>query len=175
MEPQPPPIFIIPGMHVGCMPYDALIESNLECFFNSTCLNMTVQLISNLSPSHWPKPLNNSVPSQYLPNETIKNIYRELMSEKWEITKNFSTYYSACAPDECTYTYVESFDLIRVITVLVGLFGGASVALRIMSPFIVRFGQYIHKHLKKRFRRNRHQQGMPKTLSQKHLGISKLN
>lgn len=172
MEPHPPPIFVIPGMYVGCMPYDALIASNLGCFFNSTCLNMTAQLISNLPSSAWPRPLDSSQPSQYLPSETIRNIYKELMSEKWEINKNFSGYYSACAPNECTYTFSERFNIIHVVTMLMGLYGGLSVGLRIISPLIIRVGHYIHKNVIRKFQRKCKQQSLQRGISKTIISTS---
>lgn len=167
MEPNPPPIFVIPGMHVGCAPYDAIVVSNLECFYNSTCLNMTTQLISNLPSSAWPKSLDNSLPSQYLPNETIKTIYKKLMSEKVEITNNFSGYYSECRPNQCTYTYPERFNIIYVVTMLIGVYGGLCAGLHIVSPLIIKAGQYIHRKIKRclqKYHEQALQRGMSKVM-----------
>jgi hypothetical protein len=92
----------------------------------------------------------------------------ELMSEKWEINRNFSGYYSACAPKECTYTYLERFNIIHLITMLIGLYGGLTVGLRIVSPMIIRVGHYIHKNFIRKFQRKRQQQSLQR-------GMSKIN
>lgn len=164
----PPAIFIIPGMNVGCFPYDALMISNLECFFNWTCLNITAQLISNLPVSDWPKPLNAPLASRYLPNDSITDIYQEMMIEQWEIKKNFSSYYAACAPAQCTYTYTQRFDFLSVITMLLSLFSGLTIALRIASPFIVKLGHWLHTQFLKKHQRKKTQKGIVKIILIKH-------
>ena len=170
LDVYPPAIFIIPGMHVGCFPYDALINSDLECFFNSTCLNITTQLISNLPVSDWPKPLNALLSSRYLLNDTIANIYQQMMIEQWEITKNFSSYYAACAPTQCTYTYTQRFNFLSTITILLSVFSGLIVALRIVSPFIVKLGHWLHTQFIKMY-----QQGIIENIPMKHFYYFLLN
>ncbi|UJR12163.1 hypothetical protein I4U23_016340 [Adineta vaga] len=143
--PIPPAVYIVPGMHVGCTPYYALIPSTLQCFFDSMCINTTTQWISDLLVSQWPKPLNRSLLSKYLVNSTIETIYNEMMTDNWEIRKNFSGYYATCAPIECTYTYVTRSNYLYVLITLIGLFGGLTVVLRIVSPLIITQCHRIHK------------------------------
>ena len=175
LDVYPPAIFIIPGMYVGCFPYDALIISNLECFFNWTCLNITAQLISNLPVSDWPKPLNALLSTRYLPNDTITNIYQQMMIDQWEIMKNFSSYYAACAPTQCTYTYTQRFDFLSLITILLSLFSGLTVALRIVSPFIVKLGHWLHTQFVKKYQQQISQQGIVENIPIKHFYYLLLN
>ncbi len=103
MTPFPPPIYVIPGMYVGCTPYDALIGSNLQCFFDSICFNSTISWISTFNESNWPTLLDKSIPSRFNPNDTIETLLEADMIEEYIITKNFSQYYSICNPIECIY------------------------------------------------------------------------
>lgn len=137
MSPTPPAVLIIPGLRVGCTPYYALAQSTLECLFDSACINTTAYWISRLPSSSWPKPLNSSLLSKYSISEQVQTIYDQMMTDQWEIAKTFSNYYAICAPVECTYTYIARFDLLYLITMLVGLFGGLTIALRSVSPFLV--------------------------------------
>lgn len=139
MTPSPSPVYVIPGMHVGCMPYDALVESNLHCFFDPICFNSTMKWISTLNESNWPKLLDNSIPSKFYTNDTIDTIFSQQMLEQWNFEKNFSRYYSLCDPIQCTYTFDGYNDFIYIITMIISLFGGLSTVLRVLSPLIVQF------------------------------------
>jgi hypothetical protein len=139
MTPQPPAVFVVPGMHVGCSPIDTILQGTLECFFDAVCLNTTARWISTLPPADWPKALDLSIPSNFSTNDTIATILKEQMVERWESEKNFSRYFSSCSPIECTYTFVRRNDLLFVLTALIGFFGGLMVVFRIAAPILVQF------------------------------------
>jgi hypothetical protein len=137
-------------MRVGCTPYDALMNSTLECFFDPFCLNATAQIISNLSNADWPKPLNKSKQSRFLFNDSIGSILEYQMIEELNGIRNFSQYYSVCAPLQCTYTFVGYNNFIYVITMMASLFGGLTAILRIMAPTIVQFVRSIQTYFRTR-------------------------
>ena len=171
MSPSPSAVLIVPGFRVGCTPYYALVQSTLECLFNSTCINMTAQWISNLPPSLWPKPLNSSLRSIYPVNEEIKTIYDQMMTDTWKTTKDFSSYYAICAPMECTYTYIARFDLLYLITMLTGLFGGLIVTFRSISPYLVQLYDHFRTlYVERRQRQLRHQSHVDGGMIYRHLG-----
>ncbi|CAF4097222.1 unnamed protein product, partial [Adineta steineri] len=62
-QPSPPPMFIVPGMLVGCLPRDAMLLSTLECFYNRSCLDL-------IGISQAIIPLNATVPSRFRVNTT---------------------------------------------------------------------------------------------------------
>lgn len=150
MTPQPPPVFEVAGMRVGCTPYRALIKSTLECFFDDACLNATAQWISTLPDIDWPKPLNSSKFIRFSPNTPTADIFEMMLVEQWDVAKNFSAYYIACAPVECTYTLPQRNAFIYVITMIIGLFGGLAVGIDILSPIMIKSGRYIHSRFVKR-------------------------
>jgi hypothetical protein len=143
MAPQPPAVFIVPGMRVGCLPYHAIEQATLECFFDETCLNATARLISSLPADRWPTVLNVSMLTKFKANTSIQAILKDQMVEEWTNETSFSKYYDACSPIQCTYTFQRRNDLIAVLTTLIGLFGGLMVSMRILAPLLVQLAHRI--------------------------------
>lgn len=143
MTPQPAPVYTVPGLKVGCLPYDAMIASTLECFFSEECINNTVHWISNLSPSEWPKPLNSSAHQSFRPTDTLLQILDQKMVDAWETAQSFDTYYAACAPVQCSYTFQTSKGFLYLITTLMGLYGGMIVAMRTVVSVLVPLARRI--------------------------------
>jgi hypothetical protein len=164
MTPQPPPVFVVPGMHVGCILLNVINKATLECFFDPICLNTTAQWSSSMPVSARPNPLNSSIASRFLPNTSIMMIFEEQMVEKWSTQTNFSGYFTKCAPIECSYTFIQRNHFLFVLTTLIGLFGGLIAALRILSPLLVEFFQRI-----RRFCSNQH--GSNNTTERRQLGM----
>ena len=154
MVPQPPPAFVVPGMKVGCLVFNALIASTLECFYDPICLNTTATWISTLSPAAWPKPLDRTRPSRFLPTSAMSSILSEQMVENWTTVTNFTSYYATCSPIECIFTISERSNIIYVITILLGSFGGLMVVLRIVSPLLIRLYHFFTEYFSKRNQRS---------------------
>lgn len=72
------------------------------------------------------------------------------MVDQLEYEIDFTGYYDNCAPVQCTYTHTQRSTFIYVITVLISFYGGLSVALRIVAPFIVQVGHYIYEKFQKK-------------------------
>jgi hypothetical protein len=150
MIPQPPPVYVIPGMKVGCMPYDAMIESTLECWYSEECLNVTASWISRLPANAWPKSLNSSKLYGFSPKESMEQIADRQMVDEWQSIKNFSAYYSQCSPIECTYSFQQRNNFIYLISLLISLYGGLTISLRFLSPCIVQLIQYVNARIFRR-------------------------
>lgn len=138
MTPDPAPVYVIPGMYVGCFPTDAVNAGTLECFFNSSCVNATAHWISKLSPNYWPVALNSSIKSRFSVSSPFSDLLTALMVEEWETATNFPGYYSACAPATCTYTVTGYSGFVQIITTLIGSFGGLTIVLRLISPQLLK-------------------------------------
>ncbi|CAF1297268.1 unnamed protein product [Rotaria sordida] len=131
------PLFMIPGFQVGCLPQNALFQSTLECFYNQTCLDIVISLTGALRTV---SPLNiSNSNSRFSPTTTIAVLFDNLMIESWENSIHFATYFQTCAPKACSYSYVQRFFLIYMITTIVSIFGGIRVAVYIASPLFVKF------------------------------------
>jgi hypothetical protein len=165
MNPQPPPVHIIRGMKVGCMPYDAMIESTLECFYSAECLNGTSRWISHLPDTAWPKPLDRYILERFLPNDSIRDIIDKQMVNKWNIKRNFTAYFSGCSPIECKYSFSRQSSFIYLISLLISLYGSLTVGLHLIAPWIAKSIQFIKMHVFRGREKNetRVQQGQGKT------------
>jgi hypothetical protein len=96
--------------------------------------------------SEWFKPitlnisaLDSRVPSRFLPTTTMSVIISQLMTEEWTNMTNATAYYDNCEPHICTYTYTKRYDIIQVISTVLGLWGGLSIVLRLLVPLAIKF------------------------------------
>ena len=83
-------------------------------------------------------PLDSLMASRFLPNTTLYDIVSQLFIENWTSSTDFISYYNRCAPDECTYTFEERFNIVYIISTTLGIVGGLSVALQILTPLIAK-------------------------------------
>ena len=158
MDPYPPPDFVVPGMKVGCLPYQALANSTLECFFSAPCLDDTVRWISSLPPSIRPMPLSRSAMIKFEPETPVSVIFASVMLDHWEQAVNYSGYYHACEPVLCTFAASRKNSFIYLVTLIIGLYGGLTVTLRIIAPLIIVCGRFVLHQFKQRclLRRQNH-------------------
>ena len=67
----------VPGIMAGCLPYNSLLQSTLQCFYNQSCIDHIqtfihgFSLVSPLSSSHFPQ------------DTTVKSLLDELFVESW--------------------------------------------------------------------------------------------
>ncbi|CAF3386190.1 unnamed protein product [Rotaria sp. Silwood2] len=130
------PVFIgneiVPGFTLGCSPMESLLRSTLTCLYNQTCLNLIN--IRNLSFIH---PLDASLPSRFMLNSTVENLTANAFVEQWLYNISYSTFYSTCQPSICTYSVSKRKDLLEVITIILGLYSGLTLILRLIAPLLI--------------------------------------
>ena len=149
-------LFNVPGMNVGCLPLEALLQSSLQCFYNQTCIVQLQLYIYSTAPMN-PRALNSSLQSQYLPNATIQLLLDQLMVERWNWSSMYESYYGECQPEECSYTYETKNDAIYIITTVIGLFGGLVTVLKLIVPYVV-------KLVRRKYRRGTSETGKKKRI-----------
>jgi hypothetical protein len=132
-------LFHVPGFYSGCYVIESLLQSNLECFYNQTCINRLQDYFSSSNSSINVTALNTSLPSQYFTNSTIKQLIDNLMIEEWNGTRMYDRYYKECQPTQCTYTIETKNALIYIITTLIGVVGGLMTILKLTVPPVVKF------------------------------------
>ena len=145
-------LFVVPGMYAGCYIMESLLQSDLQCFYNQTCIDQ----IQSSYPSRQIlqiTPLNSSATSVYSTDSTIQELLNQLMIEEWNLNVMYNQYYNAFNPLQCTYSYQSRNDVIYIVTTLVGLVGGLITILKIAVP---RFVQIIWRQMtgKENNRRN---------------------
>jgi hypothetical protein len=131
-------IFFVPGMYVGCYIIESLLQSDLRCFYNQTCINQ-LQSYSLAKATVNVTALNNSLSSRFFENSTIEELVNQLMVEEWTPSKMYENYYNECQPSQCTYTHQTKNSVIYIVTTLVGLIGGLITVLKLIVPRLVKF------------------------------------
>ncbi|CAF1450755.1 unnamed protein product [Adineta steineri] len=135
-QPSPSPMFIVPGMLVGCLPHDSMLQSTLECFYNRSCLDL-------IGISQAIIPLNATFPSRFQVNTTVNTMFEQLFVETWQNSSKFTSYYSACRPEACSYTYTQRGNFLYAMTMLLSLIGGLTTILGILVPLLVQLFRHL--------------------------------
>ncbi|CAF0846332.1 unnamed protein product [Adineta steineri] len=125
----------VSNIFYGCYPTQSLFVSTLECFYNLSCMLIVHQRIDS------PVPFNFSAldPDLNEYNETIGIILNRLMVENWLPTVSFSSYYKKCLPLSCTYQYDGRNNIFISITTIISIFGGLSLALKLLIMISLEF------------------------------------
>jgi hypothetical protein len=131
----------ISNMFTGCFAIQSLLQSSLEWFFDQTCVDRVVQKINELATYENKISINISIlernSTRFSPNTLVEEIVNEMMIETWGENIDYNQYYEQCAPKLCTYFITTHNEALYVFTTIIGLFGGLSIALRIIVPLIV--------------------------------------
>jgi hypothetical protein len=126
-------LFSVPGIYQGCFIIESLLQSDLRCFYNQTCINIVLPYYKAIPPMNVTA-LDQSLPSRFLPNSTLESVVDELMVENWTRSIMYDQYYNACQPIECTYTRPTKNSIVYIVTALIGLLGGLITVLKLIVP-----------------------------------------
>ncbi len=140
---------ILKGLKIGCTPSQSFLLSTLECFYNSTCINLIQEYTNNITIENIPLPLLTNL-SRFVINTTVGDIAQNLFIEEWSPTINYSIYFTECALISCSYRYIQQVDLLYTMTFLFGLLGGLTFVLKWLSPTIIYLLYKIREYYKKR-------------------------
>jgi hypothetical protein len=142
-------LFNVSSMFAGCFSIQSLLQSSLECLFNQTWVSTVEERLNNITidvpvfESLNLPPINVSIlqttSTQFSPKTPVQELVNVMMIEidKWGEKIDYKQYYKQCAPKFCFYSFTSRSDALYVFTTIVGLFGGLSVALKIIVPLIV--------------------------------------
>ncbi|CAF3256576.1 unnamed protein product [Rotaria sp. Silwood2] len=147
---QGPPVaqFTLPGLFVGCFLVEAVLQSNLVCFYNQSCIDELRRNLNATIPFDTPA-LDTNIESQYKPSSAIGDIVVKLMVEQWSNTTSHKAYYAQCKPAICTYSFVGKNSWFVVMTKIIALVSGLSTILKIVVPRAVKM---VLSHFKNRVR-----------------------
>ena len=127
----------MPGFYIECTPAEALLQSSLVCLYNQTCIDT---VLSYLHPnSAFVPALTTSTADSYLPNAVVPDLMDLLMVEAWNLSADHSSYFNACLPAQCAYTYATRNDVLFIVTTLFGLAGGLVTVLTLVAPLSVKY------------------------------------
>ena len=116
----------VAGFQTGCYMINALLKSTLTILYNQPMID----ILTNSSEDF--KKLNSSSS-----NETVETLLSQMLVDHWSNSTSYEEYFTECAPDICQYIISQRYDIFHIITLMIGLFGGLSAALRILAPFII--------------------------------------
>ncbi len=139
LKPSMPVVqFYIPGFYSGCYVMEALLQSNLECFYRQQCIKTLQSYMLSPLPKNFTE-LDSSLSSEYLQSSTISELLNQLMIEKWNVSATYERYFNACQPAQCTYTFEMRIDIIYIVTTLFGIAGGLTTVLKFILPRVIKF------------------------------------
>ena len=126
---------IINGFYVGCTPFEALLESTLDCLYEIECLH----LLNNYFPS-----LNENLTKYVLlltnkTNRTVHDHLSNLFVDEWTTKINYSTYFHSCNPSKCTYSTTSITNYSYAVALFISLYSGLIMILRTISLSCIEF------------------------------------
>ena len=118
-------------MYAGCYPLEALLQANLQCLYNQSCIGPR-----NTFPA-----LTESRPSRFSETSTVEGLIEQLMIEQLISRISYESYFAGCAPTVCSYSYSTQGDRLEAWTILISLYGGLMVIGRWLAVILVRIGR----------------------------------
>lgn len=104
--------------------------------YNSTCLEtIHPYLVIDTNTSV----LILSEHGQFTQNSKIIDIIGQLFVHEWKMNFSYDAFFNTCAPIKCTYTYTKRANFIYIISILLGFYGGLTVALRFVVLNAIKF------------------------------------
>ena len=125
----------ISGFMAGCYAVESLLYSTFECLFDQICVNNLLKFFPSTNISDTDILSVNQ--TKFSPKTLIETLVNELFIEQWLTTSSFSAYYNQCLPIACTYTFVQRNSIVYGLTMLIGLYGGLTVILRLCVPYVI--------------------------------------
>ncbi|CAF1041737.1 unnamed protein product [Adineta steineri] len=128
--------WIVPGMMIGCLPLESMLESTLECIYDQDCLDTISETLlakSILSLS--------SARTRFKPINTTKLITTasELFIEDWGVKFSYEKYFASCQPKTCSYVSSERFHIINSMSTILTIYGGICILLQFIIPIGFKF------------------------------------
>ncbi|CAF1426853.1 unnamed protein product [Adineta ricciae] len=136
------PTRILENWSSGCYAMDQILSTSIERTFlsNQTALDIFVSYFNNSSLSNMKRPIALNKSNVINQNSTFNEVVQSTMLLKdLRIEVNYSLYFADCRPKSCLYTIQQHYSFLYMFTTLFGLYGGLSVALRLIIPLVVGF------------------------------------
>ena len=126
------------SMRVGCYPLEALLQSNLRCFYDQSCID----------PSGTFQALNYSAHlTRYELNATVESLLDDLMMEEYSLNVLYGSYFDQCAVSSCSYSHGGREETVEIITSIIGLYGGLVVISQWLTELLIRLWSSRATHI----------------------------
>ncbi|CAF4138063.1 unnamed protein product [Adineta steineri] len=135
-------LFSPPGIFVGCYLVEAVLQSDLRCFFDIDCLQQLINSLSlvNISASSI---VLNLTANHYQERSSLLEIVSNLMVEEWNNQTSYDNYFNICQPSVCTATYISRGNIIYIITTTIGLIGGLTKVYIFIAPIFLKIMLHV--------------------------------
>jgi len=145
----------IPGWNIACSSVETLLQSTFECFYNQTCVDF---ILSDLLQEYFDdfhsfvniSAMNSTVDSRFQINTTIQEIVNANFIEQWNIDVSYALYYNHSVISYCSYTIIKSNSFIYMLTKIIGLYGGLTVTLRFLVPYLIKLSVKIKNYFNRK-------------------------
>ncbi|CAF1685920.1 unnamed protein product, partial [Adineta ricciae] len=127
---------MVNGFYTSCLPFEGLLQSTLDCLYEYLCIEFLMKKFPNIIKMNIN--LNNSLLISNKEKKSINNYLNDLFVEEWLTKKNYIKYFHKCSPLLCSYTIWNQTNFSYSITLLISLYGGLILILRLFIPFFVK-------------------------------------
>ena len=117
------------SMMVGCYPLEALLQSNLRCFYDQSCIDSSGTFQAINYSGH---------PTRFELNATVESILDELMMEEYSLDVSYGSYFDQCSVSSCSYSQSGREETVEIITSIIGLYGGLVVISQWLTAMLMK-------------------------------------
>ncbi|CAF1199869.1 unnamed protein product [Adineta ricciae] len=134
---------MVNGFFGGCTPLDAILASTFDCLYNTTCLEVFANYFPDLNQTNF----NWSVPLAFSNRKKVplNILLTDLFVEEWSTEINYFTYFLKCSSKFCTYTETNQANVAYTITLLISLYGGLTIILRLISNYLINISLKVER------------------------------
>ncbi|CAF1281000.1 unnamed protein product [Adineta steineri] len=123
------------GFFAGCTPVEGLLVNTLDCLYDIKCVELLIDYFPTLNQSN--VSLMDSILVPPNQNTSVYDHLLNLFIDEWSININYSKYYDECVPRSCTYTIIDQINFSYAFTLLISIYGGLIIILRLITPILV--------------------------------------
>ena len=121
----------VPGMIADCLIIDGVLASTLECYYDQECILLLHDELPNQAQT-----LSADLNKYFSTNATVLSLLSRLMIDQLEMEISIAQFFAQCKPLYCSYTQTKVFDILFIVTAIIGIFGGLSFFLKQLAPYI---------------------------------------
>ncbi|CAF0890659.1 unnamed protein product [Adineta steineri] len=138
----------VDGFFIGCTPLEALLESTLECLYQTECLQLLIDYFPIRQQINFHA--NNSILTSKHENISVNEYLNNLFIMNWSTEINYTKYFHQCSPSNCTYSKKDRTELSYGITLFISLYGGLIIILRLVASWSIDMLSKIKCYSRKR-------------------------
>ncbi|CAF1497941.1 unnamed protein product, partial [Adineta steineri] len=123
------------GFFTGCTPFEALLESTLDCLYQTECLQLLVDYFPIRQQMNFHA--NDSILNSRHENKSVNKYLNNLFIMNWSPEIDYTKYFHQCSPSNCTYSKKDQTELSHGITLFISLYGGLIIILRLIASWSI--------------------------------------